>query len=573
MKKIIIFLLGIAVIGFSCNKDKFLKEEPLDFYTSDNAFNNAAGFQSSINYLHNQMRGILFGTYNLESYFPLRYATDFAVNATDYAPPAKLNDYKNTMVPSYVVPETIWRGLYLIVSNANVVITRSATATVIPEADRVKFKAQALFFRAWAYNFLANLYGGVPLVLEETVAPRRDYTRATREEVYAQCKNDLTEAIRTLGDVDAVVDGAVNKQAAQHLLTEVLISLKDYPGAVAAASAVISYPGLGLMKTRFGRHADREGDVYKDLFELNNQNRSSGNTEGIFIIQADYQNAASANRDAIQWAIIPFLSNLRISASVGGAAPTSQPAIKGFNDRIAGRGVGWMRPSNYFLYEVWDDPNDMRNSKYNIVRDIRLDGPPANSDAYGKYYVADGYKAKASNFADTTRNFFPILKKATFSEGDFPEEVLQKNAAGNPVTAPFGGILLLNSSGDVYQKDAYLMRLAETYLLRAEAYLRNNEPGKAADDINVIRERANAHAVDAGQMTIDFLLDERLRELYVEELRMVTLCRMGMLYDRTKRYNEKSGLTIEPFHNLWPIPYSEIERNTGALLDQNLGYK
>ena len=74
------------------------------------------------------MRGILFGTYNLESYFPLRYATDFAVNATDYAPPAKLNDYKNTMVPSYVVPETIWRGLYLIVSNANVVITRSATA-------------------------------------------------------------------------------------------------------------------------------------------------------------------------------------------------------------------------------------------------------------------------------------------------------------------------------------------------------------------------------------------------------------------------------------------------------------
>ncbi|MGJ7033292.1 RagB/SusD family nutrient uptake outer membrane protein [Niabella hirudinis] len=573
MKKIFVFIFIVIISGFSCNRDRFLAEDPLDFYTADNAFNSAAGFQSSINYLHNQMRAILFGGYNLESYFPLRYATDFAVNATDYAPPAKLNDYKNTMVPTYTVPEAIWRGLYLVVSNANVVITRSATSTVIPEADRVKFKAQALFFRAWAYNFLANLYGGVPLILEETVVPRRDYTRGTRDEVYTQCKKDLTEAIPVLGNVDAITDGAVNKQAAQHLLTEVLISLKDFGGAVAAASAVISYPGLSLMKNRFGRHATREGDVYKDLFELNNQNRSSGNREGIFIIQADYQNAATATRDAIQWAIIPFLSNLRVSASVGGAAPVSQPAIKGFNDKLAGRGVGWMRPSDYFLYEVWDDPNDMRNSKYNIVRDIRLDGPPANSDAYGKYYVADGYKAKATSFADTIRNWFPILKKATLSEGDFPQEVWQKNAAGNPVQAPFGGILLLNSSGDVYQKDVYLMRLAETYLLRAEAYLKNNELGKAADDINVVRARANAHPVTPAQMSIDFLLDERLRELYVEELRTVTLCRMGMLYDRTKRYNEKSGMSIESYHNLWPIPYAEIERNTGAVLEQNPGYK
>lgn len=73
-------------------------------------------------------------------------------------------------------------------------------------------------------------------------------------------------------------------------------------------------------------------------------------------------------------------------------------------------------------------------------------------------------------------------------------------------------------------------------------------------------------------MNLDFLLDERLRELYGEELRMVTLTRMGKLYDRDKKYNEKSGLTIEQYHNLWPIPFSEIERNINAKLEQNPGY-
>jgi hypothetical protein len=119
----------------------------------------------------------------------------------------------------------------------------------------------------------------------------------------------------------------------------------------------------------------------------------------------------------------------------------------------------------------------------------------------------------------------------------------------------------------------YMARVAETYLLRAEAYLGKSQLQKAADDINVLRTRANATPATAGEMNMDYILDERLRELYLEEFRAVTLTRLGLLYDRDKRYNPKSGLTIETYHNLWPIPSTEITQNTGAVLKQNDQYQ
>ena len=93
--------------------------------------------------------------------------------------------------------------------------------------------------------------------------------------------------------------------------------------------------------------------------------------------------------------------------------------------------------------------------------------------------------------------------------------------------------------------------------------------GRNATSCNVLRTRANATPATAAEMNMDYILDERLRELYLEEFRAVTLTRLGLLYDRDKRYNPRSGLTIEPHHNLWPIPANEITQNTGAELKQN----
>ncbi|MDR2774534.1 MAG: RagB/SusD family nutrient uptake outer membrane protein, partial [Tannerella sp.] len=126
----------------------------------------------------------------------------------------------------------------------------------------------------------------------------------------------------------------------------------------------------------------------------------------------------------------------------------------------------------------------------------------------------------------------------------------------------------------------YIARAAETLLLRAEAKLRKGDATGAAADINEVRERAHAPLVTPGDVTIDYILDERVRELYAEENRWQTLLRMGgdIARNRIMKYAvnfadypaKKSG---EPWTDfLWPIPQSTIDSNIDAILEQNPGW-
>ncbi|QJB38382.1 RagB/SusD family nutrient uptake outer membrane protein [Chitinophaga oryzae] len=565
--KIFAYLLCIgAALSSSCSKS-FLDEDPLSIYTPDNSLQTATQFQQATNNLYNGVRNIYMGNINLDTYFGLYYATDFAFNGTDYDPAAKLNAYKATMVPTYFIPGNLWTAFYKIITNANLVISQVSKSTRLTDAEKNSFLGQALFFRAYSYKTLAHLFGGVPIELNELSGPRYDYVRASRDAVYQQCKKDFQQAITLLADISKVPDGTVNKQIAQHMLTEVLISLKDYDGAIASATEVISFSGVSLMTSRFGRRSNLPGDVYRDLFEYNNQNYSTGNHEGLLVIQSTLNNSASVG-DQTAWAVVPGLTGVRIVESVSKTKMSILFNAK-FVDSVSSNGIGWIRPTSHFFYEIWT-PGDMRNSSHNIVRDIRISGVPATSPDYGKWYVKDGYKDKVApaDFRDTIRNFYPVIRKASPSAGDFVS--VAGPAILTNVTNPFGGLLLNGASRLFMQK--YMARLAETYLLRAEAHLGKGDAQKAADDINVVRNRAGAAPATAAEMNIDYLLDERLRELYMEEFRAVTLTRLGKLYDRDKKYNPKSGLTIEPYHNLWPIPATEITQNTGAVLEQNQGY-
>ena len=88
----------------------------------------------------------------------------------------------------------------------------------------------------------------------------------------------------------------------------------------------------------------------------------------------------------------------------------------------------------------------------------------------------------------------------------------------------------------------------------------------------MVRGRAQAPAVAAGNVDIDYILDERARELYLEEFRLLTLTRLNKLVDVTRRNNPHDGDSYAAHNNLWPIPFSEIEKNIEAELTQNDGY-
>lgn len=565
MKKFKYMLLTLLMSCTFTGCSDFLEEEPLDFYSPDNSMVTTEQFQTSLNYLYSRARYILCNM-DPDTRFAFYYATDFAHNSTDYYVPAKLNDYANTMVPTFNVPLNVWSEYYKIITNANVILNRIEQTDQVNDENKEIIRGEAKFFRGYAYGRLAHLYGGVPLALEEVDSPRRDYTRATREEVYTQVKQDLEEAAEALPNIESVEDGKVNKQIALHLLAETNICLGLYDEAVAAATEVINHPEVSLMTDRFGSRSSEEGDVYWDLFRLNNQNRSSGNKEGLWVIQYDYLNAGSTSNYNMPYGIIPFYQNIMITAKDDSGNDVTTTAFAGITDGKGGRGIGWIQPTKHFFNTIWEKggENDIRNSQYNIMRDLRIDN--SESPACGQWFVADGY----SQQADSIRQWYPLITK--FSRmNNFPEEFYITDNNGNPQMTVFGEHLMINNANSSY-KDEYFFRLAETYLLRAEAYLMKGDQASATADINVIRARAHAEPATVDEVNMDYLLDERLRELYGEETRMVTLCRMGKLVERNRKYNPITGLTIEDHHNLWPIPYSEIERNTEAVIEQNPGY-
>jgi hypothetical protein len=238
-------------------------------------------------------------------------------------------------------------------------------------------------------------------------------------------------------------------------------------------------------------------------------------------------------------------------------------------DSLGGRGIARLRLNdwvNYALYEA----NDMRNSNYNIRRKL--------------YFNSTNPK-----FANIRGEAVPYGETKQFVVSDGTS--ITVNAQDTiwrlaPYTTKWGHFDSRDEFGYGMWKDFIVMRLAETYLLRAEArFKQGNLPGAAAD-LNVIRERANASPVSEADVDLDFILDERVRELIAEENRRTTLMRTGKLVERATQHSGQGVLPggintvigIEEWYarteqtGYLPIPQTEIDLNKDADLQQNAGY-
>jgi hypothetical protein len=537
---VLLFALPAAVL-VSCNKDA-LKEVPLSDLSPDNILTTKDGFDLFITALHSGAREemMIDGT-DLGPYYEMHIGTD--VGTTGQEQTVAFRDYLTYLTPTNATVRRYWDWLYQkLLARANTIIEYAQRAEIAgiwgSEAEKNAVIAEAKFFRAYAHNMLANLYGGVPIADRVYKTPKTDFVKNTRKEVYEFAKQDLEFAAKWLPPtVEPAREGHIVKAAANHLLTEVYISLGEYENAIKSASNVIDSAGLyKLMTTRFGAKKNEPGDAFSDLFQEGNQNRSSGNQESIYVWQFTEFIPGGGGGTANNWlrAWGPFYINLKDPDGVAGNVLVDS----------LGRGVAYVRATNYFFYDVWKDnwDNDIRNSRYNIRR-VQYYNNPAS-----KYF--NKVIEPRTTQEDTMRNIFPTIRKI---EG----RPWQNN----------------NVSGRV-PKDIMVYRLAETYLLRAEAYLRAGDAGKAAQDINAVRTRSNAKGVDAADVTLDYILDERARELIAEEPRRRTLIRMGKLVERTRKYNIRTDTknSILDYHEFWPIPQTAIDANLGAKLEQNKGY-
>lgn len=460
----------------------------------------------------------------------------------------------------------LWQKSYDFINHANVIIAAVGE-------NNVKANAEARFFRAYAYNTLVTLWGDVPLLKEPVVSPKFDFTRQSVAEVDKLIEEDITYAVANLPEVgQATTQNRINKDMARQLGAEAYlrIGVRDqsyYAKAEQLTTDIINGGKYKLVDARYGKFLGEGGDFYRDMFRFGNQRRSQGNTEAIWTFEMEYNRTVTGGT-------IDNPQHRRVW----------QPAYHKWDgmvnaDSLGGRGNGRLRLSNFMKYTAWKGlDGDIRNSNYNIRRTTNYNRP-GFSATIG--VDKDGYRV-AANAADA-------VKTITVKTGDkavpFRTDSLE---VWYPFPTKWGGYDEQDDFGYAVVKDWPVMRYGETYLLRAEARFRQGNTAGAAADINILRDRAfktsrvvkanaNLGKVAASDITLDFILDERARELISEENRRMTLVRTGKLKERIALNGDTgpSNKIITGFkdHNvLLPLPLNEIRLNTKAELVQNPGY-
>ncbi|MBH8558115.1 RagB/SusD family nutrient uptake outer membrane protein [Hymenobacter negativus] len=516
-------LLAAAQLLSSCKKD-YLAETPQSLYTPQTVLVDSLGFEAAMAGLQSVVREQYTRSDEQGLLSMMQLGTDVAIPGQVQG--AEIPYYNYTLLNSQdQAAAVMWSWAYRTINNCNQIIQGAATApATLRQGYKDRISGEARFYRAYAYNFLVTLWGDVPLIETPVTTPRTDFTRTPIAAVNTFIINDLTTAIPKLFLASKAASGRITKGAAQQLLGEVYLRTNQPALAETQLKEVISGGQYSLIKARYGVKSTQPGDCFSDMFIVGNQRRSQGNTELIWGIEQQLLVPGGTTSAQQRRVWVPAYYNVNGMTLV---------------DSLGGRGLGRLRLSNWVDYRLYNTGPDMRNSKYNLKRVFYYNNP-AVPLKYGK-------RVTGLTGSDTIFYITPYTTK--WNQFD-PTD-----------TFGFGTI-----------KDLPMMRLGETYLLLAEAQVKQGNTTGAASSINELRTRAQAAPVSAGQMTLDFILDERARELIGEEQRRLTLLRTGTLIDRVTRLNPApvSGLTAKKL--LLPIPQTSIDLNGMATLGQNDGY-
>jgi hypothetical protein len=443
--------------------------------------------------------------------------------------------------------------------------------------------AEARFLRAYYYFNLVQMFGATPLdlgsgKLKFNTSPNRASDRNPVDEVYATIIEDLQYGIENL-PIASRRTGSIAKKAAIHYLAKVYLTRGDYQTALTTAETLINNQGtygVGLMDT----YADvvKEGNEHgkEVLFTCEHTEDYAFNG---YIGQTASDGGATTGYGGYDRALSYFTNNYPTFYIDDDAAVKQTPV---------GRSVEYSRPwirmapTDELLTSIFGDKTN--DSRYfstfqtvwlsNVERSggasrsyTGLLGQPISIGDTAFYFpgteVTSGFKASKNyriwGIKDHTDIFFPSMWK--FFDRN-------RKAVNDASGRPF-----------------IVAKFSETYLIAAEAAVKLNQNDKARQYILTLRQRAAypGHAVEIealtpATITIDYILDERTRELCGEQMRWLDLVRTGKWIERSSTYHlggKEYKRTIQPHYVLRPIPQSQLDRlaeSVDRISYQNPGY-
>ena len=561
LKYIAVFTLGI--MSFSC--EDFLEENLVSDVSSQSFYTTPEGFESGVNATYATMK----------EYWPVRegyvmttYGTDIRHNASD-GRHKHFGTYDGELNASDDWIQANWTTFYRGINQANSVLSRGQEVAGISDELKQQRFAEVRFLRALYYFTLVDNWGDVHLTLEETKGVELESNRTAASQVYEEAIiPDLSFAIDNLSETPYNDQwGRATKPAAQFLLAKVLLtrSYQSYaePGDLTTAetlmSSVIEDYGFSLVED------------FSNLWDINNE--PNIRNEVIFAIQNSRALTDATTDDLGHWGHTLFIMKY--------------DALPGMSRNIQdGRPLTRFKPTD-FLLSLWDrsidsrydqsykhvwyatNPNSIPKWSQSEVDAGYVDASMLNQP---KYEVGDtaiyipGPGKDGEWLADRqARTRYDVVTSDEYTTRVFPT----MDKWNDPNRADF----TLRQSG----RDFVLMRLADALLIRAEIRFQLGDSPGAAEDINVVRRRAAwdgqeaAMEITGGDVSLDFILNERARELDGESHRWTDLKRTGTLVDRVRLHNPDAASNIQPYHLLRPIPQAQIDRTTSNYT-QNCGY-
>lgn len=478
------------------------------------------------------------------------YGTDMYMAVSESQNERMFNGYDRTFNSTAGVVGGYWKNLYKMVQEANILLNRISPE--VTGSDYESFLAQGTILRAFAYFYLVETFGDVPLYTEESDELITETTR-TEEEVIYQFIIDELNGVLDILPAKASVTGRLSNTALMQLLGKVYLTRaykyygnrSDFTAAAALFDRIIEEKNYYLL------------DSFADVFAEDNQ----ANAEVIFAIQygTDKMYLGGGNPQHTLFAI-------NITAL--------HPDMFVYNQQdysAAQRGY-WIIPD---IHQWFTDP--VTDTRYDATfqREFYINDP--TNERYGElglYYPRWNDDSGDDRGAEL---FYPYRDGSDY--GWYPQStampVLSSGSDHMPIVKKFKETKIeWNSAG---QREDMVMRVGETYLLSAEAHLGAGNTGMALSRVNDIRRRAavddaGAIAMELTSVDLDTILDERGREMVGEHDRWFDLKRTDKLIDRVYKYNIWVGFydNLSSDHLVRPIPQDEINKVDG--LEQNPGY-
>jgi starch-binding outer membrane protein, SusD/RagB family len=575
------FFATLLISSFMGISSCDLKEYNPSGIAADDLWTTPEGFVTVVNGAYSEQRS-WYG--KEDGIFMSESGTDLWFNRDKNTYARQLTQYDGLSAADGNPNKAAWKLLWQAINMCNAGINRIADAGFTTVEERNKREGELRFLRAFYYWHVVETYGGVMLLTEETKGPNLTAKRSSVEEFYNLIISDLELAAQYLPNDWGAEYSRATKKSALGFLARAYLTRGYYGNDGNSYFA----KARDVANEVINRKAEFGIDLWSNYADLWNPANNKKNKEALYVVSNSASNPGlsydvNGNRlfqvfqtryngkpGLVQSLQYGFESNRRLMPTLA--------LLDFFNEEIDSR-------YNASFQEVWlanvvDDPATPS-------KDERFIWTSGNVKTYKKDASITGKIMTPG--VDTA---MLITKKSIANKALKPYLIIDRDSmySANKTIRVGGDFVNLKKFMDPDRtaanaqpgyKDVIVMRLAEMYLIAAEAEFQLGNNDEAASYINVLRTRAAIKTpvnhttemqVTGADINLDFILDERARELAGEHIRWFDLKRTGKLVERVTKYNPDIT-KIQDFHVLRPIPQAEMQALTNAAeFGQNPGY-